>query len=342
MIYFLIRPIIIITTVLSSFFAYSNRAISSNETSTKIEESNRYFNCISENSEIVTTFQTQHNEIDLINWQDIKSLIDENNISKACLEVSSRLQRFIKNGNADYISVGTLNNQSFLCVADKFGNCTGNNFGFLISLNKNTNTEQILENFFSPSLIEKSQGNSQKKVVNLNPPIVTNSPQFSSSESNEDSENTTGTKPQTSIQYSCLNKSGEKPVTIVDTKRGKIELIIWKSQFFASSGYTPQRRCNQVTARFQKHSDQKTLRYISTGTMNGQKVICVAKNDAGDCRNDGLLITLEPKDDANHVLRELFNLRERANSGGIYRAFGGEQLKEVIVWDDFLERKLNN
>lgn len=342
MTYSITKIIIIITTLLSSFFTYSNQAISSDTTLQKTETSNRYSDCISKKSELVTALKIKNNEIELIDWQDIKSLLDEKNIAKLCLQFSYRLQRFIENGNANYISIGTLNDQSFLCVADQFGNCTGNNFGFLISLNKNINTEQILEQFFSSSLIENSQGNSQKKVVNLNPGTVTNSPQSSSSQPDQDPENTTATKPQTSIQYSCLNESGEKPVTVVDTKRGRIELIIWKSQFFEGSGYTPQRRCNQVTARFQQHSNQKTLRYISTGTMNGQKVICVAKNDAGDCRNDGLLITLEPKDNPNQVLKDLFNLRERNSSGGIYRNFGGETLKEVIVWDNFLERRLNN
>ncbi|AFZ45568.1 hypothetical protein PCC7418_3454 [Halothece sp. PCC 7418] len=328
----LISPLIIATTLLSSFLISSTSSVA---------QSNRY-NCVSKEGELVTTFQGKNQAIELINWQEVESLIDGDDIAKACLEFSSRLQRLMSNNNLGFIALGTLNNQYFLCTANQSGNCTGNNFGFLIMLKNKINTEDVLKHFFDNSLIENSQGNSQKKVVNLNQPSGTNPSQSSPNHDSESPSNTTATQPQPSIQYFCLNERGDKPVTVVDTKRGRIELIIWKSEFFSGTGYTPQRRCDQVTARFQQHSDAKTLRYISTGTMNRQPVICVAKNDAGDCRNDGLLITLQPQDNPNQVLRELFNLRERADSGGIYRSFGNEELKEVIIWDDFLERRLNH
>jgi len=330
MIYHLTNSIIIAITLLSSFFIAS---------SSSVAQSNRY-NCVSKDGELVTTFQGKNQDIELINWQGAESLIDGDDIAKACLEFSSRLQRLISNSNLEFITLGKLNNQYFLCTANQSGNCTGDNFGFLITLKNNINPEEVLQQFFNSSLIQNSPTDSQKQVVALNQSITNH--QSQSPPSQENSSSTTATKPQSSIQYFCLNERGEKPVTVVDTKRGRIELIIWESEFFSGTGYTPQQRCNQVTARFQKHFDAKTLRYISTGTMNQQPVICVAQNDAGDCRSDGLLITLQPKDDPNQVLRELFNLRERANSGGIYRTFTGEESKKVIVWDDFLEKRLNH
>lgn len=331
MIYRLIKPIIILTTFVSGLLTYSHRSLA---------EPIRY-SCVSQNGQLVTAFQNNNKEVNLINWQQVQPFIDSGDLAQACLEFSSRLQNFVNRSNLRFISIGRLNNQYFLCAANPSGNCTGDNFGFLIMLKNNIAPEQVLQKIFSASLIEKSFGNSENLVVNLNQQIATNQSQSSPHEGNQRPQATTATQPKPSIEYFCFNESQDKPVTVVDTKRGRIELIIWRSEFFADTGYTPQRRCNEVTARFQRHSDAKTLRYISTGTMNGQKVICVAKNDAGDCRRDGLLITLEPQDDPNQVLRELFNLRERASSGGIYRAFGGKTLKEVIIWDDFLETKLN-
>ncbi len=329
-----IKPMIVATTLISGVLNYSQISIA---------ESNRY-SCVTKNGQLVTVAQTSSQEYKLVNWQQVEALIDEGDIAKACLEFSSRLQGFVNNGNQGFISIGILNNQYFLCAANESGNCNGDNFGFLLMLNNNIAPEQALQQFFSQSLIEQSQENSQKPVVNLNQQIATNQPESPSNQANQENQppqDSTATQPKNSIQYFCLHQSGEKPVTVADTKRGKIELIIWKSQFFSNTGYTPEQRCDEVTARFQQHSDAKTLRYISTGTMNRQSVICVAQNDAGDCRSDGLLLTLEPRDNPNQVLRELFNLEERASSGGMFRPGGAEELKEVIVWEEFLETKLN-
>lgn len=83
---------------------------------------------------------------------------------------------------------------------------------------------------------------------------------------------------QTKNSYKCIQLNG-KPTTIVDTARGRIQLIVWQSDFFRDSGWTPQKRCNEVTKRFQQFSDSGSLRYIATGTMNQQPVICVAEKN---------------------------------------------------------------
>ena len=136
---------------------------------------------------------------------------------------------------------------------------------------------------------------------------------------------------QTRNIYNCL-KFRNEPITVVDTARGRIQLIVWKSNFFASSGWPPNKRCQAVTQRFQKFSDNGTLRYIATGTMNRQPVICVAqKKPSGfKCRPDGLLITLQRNDNPNQVLRDLFDISSRISSGGLTR--GG-----ILDLEEFLE-----
>jgi hypothetical protein len=130
--------------------------------------------------------------------------------------------------------------------------------------------------------------------------------------------NQSQTKPRN--VYTCAQINGY-PTTIVDTARGRIELIVWKNNYFSQSGWTPQRRCNHISQRFQKFSDNGTLRYVAVGTMNEQKIICVAikKKSGIRCRDDGLLLTLEPKDDPNTVLDLLFNYASRVSTGGLYR-----------------------
>ncbi len=131
--------------------------------------------------------------------------------------------------------------------------------------------------------------------------------------------------------YNCLEFKNN-PTTVVDTQRGRIQLIIWNSNFFRASGWTPQRRCEAVTQRFQKFSDSGSLRYIATGRMNRLPVICVAeKKPSGfKCKSDGLLITLQPSDNPNNVLIDLFDISSRISSGGLSR--GG-----ILDLEEFLE-----
>lgn len=115
--------------------------------------------------------------------------------------------------------------------------------------------------------------------------------------------------------YSCIEYQG-KPITVVDTERGRIQIIIWESNYFSTSGWTPQARCEEVTIRFQRFSDNSTLKYITTGqvtSITGGKynVICVASQQPPpgeniQCDENGTLITLEPQDNPQTVMKNLF------------------------------------
>lgn len=116
--------------------------------------------------------------------------------------------------------------------------------------------------------------------------------------------------------YRCINNQG-KPTTVVDTQRGRIQLIVWQSDFFASSNWTPQNRCQVVTQRFQRFSDYGTLRFISYGVLNNYPIICIAENRPGQglaCKKDGLLITLQPNDNPKKVMQDLFD-KNRLSDG---------------------------
>ena len=110
-------------------------------------------------------------------------------------------------------------------------------------------------------------------------------------------------------QITCLTSDGF-PATVVQTKKGKqVPIIYWKSTAFAGSGWTPERRCQEVSARFQNYHSSGTLEYITTGRMNGLPVICVAKTDGGACA--GLLYTLKPGQNATATLKKLFDVRTK-------------------------------
>ncbi|MGR3277115.1 COP23 domain-containing protein [Acaryochloris marina NIES-2412] len=118
-------------------------------------------------------------------------------------------------------------------------------------------------------------------------------------------------------QYVCV-KEGGKYATIAQTQKGPIELIVWESTFFGPQ-YTPEQRCQMVSQRFQTLWDSGRLKFLNAGRMNRQNVICAtSKTGIEGCLKDGLLITLEPKDDPHNVLNELFFSR-RTRAGGTFR-----------------------
>ena len=138
---------------------------------------------------------------------------------------------------------------------------------------------------------------------------------------------------KSSTQYRCMDRSGS-PATVAYTSRGAIELIRWQNDYFSASSYTPLRRCQEVSTRFQQHSDANNLRFISTGKINNYNAICISEK-TGDCKPDGLLITLQADDDPEDVLRNLFSLSARRANGGITRA-SGRKIKETIDLEQFL------
>ncbi|HEY9828901.1 MAG TPA: COP23 domain-containing protein, partial [Stenomitos sp.] len=76
-------------------------------------------------------------------------------------------------------------------------------------------------------------------------------------------------------KFVCGTSQGY-PATIALTPRGSVPVVRWSSGYFGSAGFTPQHRCNLVSAKFQKYYENGTLNYLTTGWVNRQPVVCVA------------------------------------------------------------------
>lgn len=110
--------------------------------------------------------------------------------------------------------------------------------------------------------------------------------------------------------FSCGSSNGV-PTTIARTDDGRsVPMIRWTSNAFDGSGWTPERRCQEVSQRFESYRQQGRLAYITTGRINSLPVICTAASDGGAC--DGLLYTLKPGQDPTLALRRLFDVRFKA------------------------------
>ena len=73
-------------------------------------------------------------------------------------------------------------------------------------------------------------------------------------------------------------------------------------------------RCREVTARFNQFNNNGTLKYVTTGEINNNPVICVAGYDKGECLRNGLLITLKFGSNPNIALKRILDSRIWATS----------------------------
>jgi Circadian oscillating protein COP23 len=112
-------------------------------------------------------------------------------------------------------------------------------------------------------------------------------------------------------------KSDGKPATVARTKKGDVPIVIWSSEGFSESGFTPQVRCQQVSARFQSLYRSGQLKYITAGTINKLPVVCATKQLNSACTQQNLLYTLKPNSDPKLVIARLMAIRNRATSRGL-------------------------
>ncbi|ELS04436.1 hypothetical protein Xen7305DRAFT_00041690 [Xenococcus sp. PCC 7305] len=111
--------------------------------------------------------------------------------------------------------------------------------------------------------------------------------------------------------YYCAQLQGQWN-TFVNTPRGRVKLVEWETKF--SEQWTPQKRCVEVSKRFQNFLDSGSLKYIRTGVVNNLPVICVAQLRGGLCPEQNVLITFNSETDPEKVLIQLVNFR-RSVSG---------------------------
>ena len=117
-------------------------------------------------------------------------------------------------------------------------------------------------------------------------------------------------------RFVCANDEFDDPSTFaIVPNRGNVRVITWVSFYFSDSGYDPERRCEEVSERFQKFYDRGVLNYITFEPFGDSYVICVALEEGGSCINDGLLFTLKPDENPNDMIDHLFAVRDNQPIG---------------------------
>lgn len=125
------------------------------------------------------------------------------------------------------------------------------------------------------------------------------------------------------------------PTTYAWASRGKIAVVRWKYSWFNNQNLTPARRCQEVSSRFQTAYNNQSLDYITNGTVNGQAVICTAREKNGAC--DITLLTLRPQDDPLQILVELKEILRGRGTGPIPHNSKKPQVYYKIDIEKFLQ-----
>lgn len=136
--------------------------------------------------------------------------------------------------------------------------------------------------------------------------------------------------------FICASGANGLPTTYAVTNRGRVPVIRWFSDYFSSGGFTPERRCQEVSSRFQNFYNSGQLNFIASGYVNGQGVVCAAQASGRPCSAANVLFTLKPGSNAGETVQRLFNIRAGA-SGPLYES----QDEPSAVYIDF-KQFLNN
>jgi hypothetical protein len=121
-------------------------------------------------------------------------------------------------------------------------------------------------------------------------------------------------KADSQYRFKC-QKSGSVWKTIAQTPRGDRDIIPWTSDFGGSAGYTPEKRCMEVSNRLDKYVIESNPFYMTHGKQKGYPVICRTTFEGGGC--DGLIYTLDPKSGSkpDEVVKSFLSLAGNDFSG---------------------------
>lgn len=113
-------------------------------------------------------------------------------------------------------------------------------------------------------------------------------------------------------RFNCELVNGEYTVMYYPESRPD-QGYAWAIPSELGGGWTPQKRCNAITDRFESYRDDGLLE-LTTGTENGYDTICVTTQvDPTDCR---LVLTVPPGQDPQLTRDLIFDNLLVADDGG--------------------------
>ncbi|QIZ70440.1 COP23 domain-containing protein [Oxynema aestuarii] len=122
-------------------------------------------------------------------------------------------------------------------------------------------------------------------------------------------------------------------------------LLVWRTNYFGSE-YPPERRCNDVTQRFNDvvsfYGGSLQGLQLTHGKVNGSTVLCVARFYGDVCTSENMLFTLRPENArrAAGIVQQIGAFAQGySNVPPVYES-GGEQV--YVDLGGMLEPELNS
>ncbi len=113
-----------------------------------------------------------------------------------------------------------------------------------------------------------------------------------------------------SDKYSCQEVNGIYGI-YSRTERGDMRLMNFKRH--VSQYWSIAQRCEVIARRFQRFSDNGILRFIGSGYVNQQPVLCAVIEKGQLCNSENIVVTLPPQTDPIEAGRKLMDTRGLAD-----------------------------
>ncbi|VEP15348.1 conserved exported hypothetical protein [Hyella patelloides LEGE 07179] len=133
-----------------------------------------------------------------------------------------------------------------------------------------------------------------------------------------------------SDKFICQVNKQNIPTTYANTPEGPKPVMRFASTHFPPP-YTPMRRCQEITARYNKFYAQGILEYMTSGWVNRLPVICAGQT----CNKETVLLTLKPDQEPDQALQEILANRSGA-SGPTVQSSGSGSI--TIRMEDYLNK----
>lgn len=129
-----------------------------------------------------------------------------------------------------------------------------------------------------------------------------------------------------SVKIACTPVSGI-PTTTGQGLGKSVPLLTWYPSSFDRAGWSPQRRCDTVSQKLDRIRQKGQLKFLTTGTVARQSVICAVNTATSRCTSTNMIVTVEKGENPNDTLLSMARLQP--NAKGVSRARDGRLLVNV-------------
>jgi hypothetical protein len=144
--------------------------------------------------------------------------------------------------------------------------------------------------------------------------------------------------------FQCITSgSGYATIAVAGGKKTN-PLITYNNPVFSGSGYTPQKRCQEISGRLEtavaNNGGKLSGLLLTVGEVNGYDVICYVNNNQSGCNKSNLLMTLPSGTNPGKTLATLLNVSAQPfTSPNPVRM---SEASTYIPFGDAVEQELNS